>query len=62
MGEVESLRPKGKSSLLHPLLWPVDILPLLDEGLFFLKLSLRCQWVMARVTAGAPASSVSAGH
>ena len=39
---------KEKSSLLHPLIWPVDILPLLDKGLFFsLNLSLRCQWIMA---------------
>ena len=54
---------KEKSPLLHPLLWPVDILPLLDEGLFFSKLiSLRCQWVMTQVPAGAPGCSVSAGH
>lgn len=34
---------KEKPSLLYPLVWPVDVLPLLDKGLFFLNLSLRRQ-------------------
>lgn len=42
---------KEKPSLLYPLVWPVDVLPLLDKGLFFLNLSLRHQWMAAPVTA-----------